>query len=296
MRGRRKWQMVVNRSAGMDATNCRRAVRRVLLTLAMSLAALPAWGWGGTGHRVICEIAWQQLTPAARREVQALLRLERGSHRFSESCTWADRVRGDARYDFLAPWHYLNLPPGTTRYRDRHCPRQGCVVRAIETLRAELMEARRPPQERLQALKLLGHFVGDIHQPLHMGYLKDRGGTQRMVRYADRFEPVSLHLVWDDLLLEAWARDWQSTSRELARGIGVRERRLWSQGAAADWAMESFRLTEGWVYPQVADDAIDAAERSRNRPVVETQLRKAGWRLALLLNGALDPAAPDPAP
>ena len=296
MPGEGKWQMIVNRSAAMDAANCRRSLRRVLLALAMGFAALPAWGWGGTGHRMICEIAWQHLTPVARSEVQTLLRLERGSHRFSESCTWADRVRGDARYDFLAPWHYLNLPPGTTRYTDRLCPRQGCVVRAIETLRAELGDAPRPPQERLQALKLLGHFVGDVHQPLHVGYAEDRGGTQRLVRYADRREPVSLHVVWDDLLMAGWASDWQSRSRELARGIGVRERRLWSQGDAADWAMESFRLTETWVYPQVADDVIDEVEIKSNRPVVETQLRKAGWRLAWVLNAALDPGASGPAP
>ena len=296
MRGGRKWQMVINRSAGMDATNCRRVWRHVLLALAMNLVALPAWGWGGTGHRMICEMAWQQLTPAARNEVEALLRLDHGSHRFSESCTWADRVRGDARYDFLAPWHYLNLPPGTTRYTDRFCPRQGCVVRAIETLRADLGDARRPAQERLQALKLLGHFVGDIHQPLHVAYAADRGGTQRMVRYAGRYEPVSLHVVWDDLLLEAWATDWQSRSRELARDIGVRERRLWSQGDVADWAMESFRLTEGWVYVQASDGVIDAAEIAAAQDIVATQLRKAGWRLALLLNAAFDPAATDPAP
>ena len=76
----------------------------------------------------------------------------------------------------------------------------------------------------------------------------------------------------------------------------VRERRLWSQGDAADWAMESFRLTETWVYPQVADDVIDEVEIESNRPVVETQLRKAGWRLAWVLNAALDPGASGPAP
>lgn len=271
-------------------------LRRALLALAMGFAALPAWGWGGTGHRMICEIAWQQMTPAARGEVQTLMRLERGSHRFSEGCTWADRVRGDARYDFLAPWHYLNLPPGTTRYTDRLCPRQGCVVRAIETLRIALGDARRPPQERLQALKLLGHFVGDVHQPLHVGYAEDRGGTRRMVRYAGRDEPLSLHLVWDDLLLEAWAADWQSTSRELARGIGVRERRLWSQGDAADWAMESFGLTESQVYDQAADGVIDTGEIAAAQAVVTTRVRQAGWRLAWVLNAALDPSAPGPAP
>jgi hypothetical protein len=259
-------------------------------------AAAPAWGWGGEGHRLICEIAWQQLTPTTRGEVQALLRAERGSHRFADSCTWADRVRSDSRYDDLKPWHYLNLSPGTDRYRDRDCPQAGCVVRAIDKARMDLADSSQSVPRRLEALKLLGHFVGDIHQPLHVAYASDRGGTQRMVRYGARPEPVNLHWVWDDLLLEGWARDWRSEGPPLARGIGMRERRQWSGEDTGTWALESFRLTEDWVYPQAVDGVIDEAEIALDRPVIETQLRKAGWRLGVLLNGIFDSRADPPAP
>lgn len=287
--------MVINRRALPRAANCRTPWVLAWLVLGLSAAA-PAWGWGGEGHRLICEIAWQQLTPTTRGEVQALLRAERGSHRFADSCTWADRIRGDRRYDYLKPWHYLNLPPGTDRYRDRDCPRAGCVVRAIDQARADLADSSQSVPRRLEALKLLGHFVGDIHQPLHVAYADDRGGTQRLVRYGDHPEPVSLHLIWDDLLLEGWARDWRREGPRLARGIGVRERRQWSGGDAGAWALESFRLTEGWVYPQAADGVVDEAEIALDRSVIETQLRKAGWRLSALLNGIFDPRAAAPVP
>ncbi len=287
--------MVINRGALARAAKCRTPWVLVWLVLGLSAAA-PAWGWGGEGHRLICEIAWQQLTPATRGEVRALLRAERGSHRFADSCTWADRIRGDPRYDDLKPWHYLNLSPGTTRYRDRDCPRAGCVVRAIDQARADLTDSSQSLPRRLEALKLLGHFVGDIHQPLHVAYASDRGGTQRRVRYGPRAELVDLHRVWDELLLEGWARDWRGEGQRLARGIGMHERRQWSRGQTGAWALESFRLTEDWVYPQAADGVIDETEIVLNRPMIETQLRKAGWRLGMLLNGIFDPRAAAPAP
>lgn len=290
-----KRAMVINRRALQRAANCRTPWVLVWLVFGLS-AATPAWSWGGEGHRLICEIAWQQFTPATRGEVQALLRAERGSHRFADSCTWADRIRADRRYDDLKPWHYLNLSPGTTRYRDRDCPRAGCVVRAIDQARADLLDSSQSVPRRLEALKLLGHFVGDIHQPLHVAYASDRGGTQRMVRYGARPEPVDLHRVWDDLLLEGWAQDWRGEGQRLARGIGMRERRQWSGGDTGTWALESFRLTEDWVYSQAADGVIDETEIALNRSVVETQLRKAGWRLGVLLNGIFDPRAAAPVP
>ena len=32
-------------------------------------------------------------------------------------------------------------------------------------------------RERSEALWFIGHFVGDIHQPMHVGYPEDRGGN-----------------------------------------------------------------------------------------------------------------------
>ena len=32
--------------------------------------------WGDTGHRIICEIAFQELNPTARAEVKRLIRLD----------------------------------------------------------------------------------------------------------------------------------------------------------------------------------------------------------------------------
>ena len=44
------------------------------------------------------------------------------------------------------------------------------------------------------------HLVADIHQPLHVGNTRDRGGNRRFVRYFG--ERTNLHAVWDVGLID----------------------------------------------------------------------------------------------
>jgi S1/P1 Nuclease len=52
---------------------------------------------------------------------------------------------------------------------------------------------------RLVALKSLGHWVGDIHQPLHVSFFDDRGGNT--IRKSGQC-PEYLHAVWDTCLVQ----------------------------------------------------------------------------------------------
>jgi hypothetical protein len=51
-----------------------------------------------------------------------------------------------------------------------------CVVSAIDKDLAVLSSPSASQQERLEALQYLGHWVGDIHQPLNVSFEDDRGG------------------------------------------------------------------------------------------------------------------------
>ena len=69
----------------------------VLGLLILSGLAAPDRGeaWDDVAHQVICEIAFQDLTPPARAEVQRLLGTEPDPtlRRFATACTWADHPR-----------------------------------------------------------------------------------------------------------------------------------------------------------------------------------------------------------
>jgi hypothetical protein len=279
------------------------------LLLAALLHPASAPGWGADGHRIVCEIAWLELEESARAAVQALLPA-RGPHaRFADACSWADEIRDERRfpqYRHDDERHYLNVEAGATGVDlARDCPGR-CVVEGIAHHAAVLGSGSAKPRARREALMFLAHLVGDVHQPLHVGYREDLGGNRIAVRYRDH-EPQcrmnergrrcehNLHRVWDELLVSMTlgARTpplgWEAYAHALARAIDDAERRLWSSTGAADWAGESFAIVRERIYP-VADGAvIDEAYRDAYRGLLETRLEQAGVRLAATLERLLTP-------
>ena len=53
--------------------------------------------------------------------------------------------------------------------------------------------------ERSIALKLLVHFIADMHQPMHCGRPNDRGGNDVKVKWFG--SSTNLHHVWDSDLI-----------------------------------------------------------------------------------------------
>jgi hypothetical protein len=91
---------------------------------------------------------------------------------FAEACSWPDRPRR------RAVEHYVNLPRDAEGFTNDPCPlADECVVSAIEKDLAMLSSSSATEQERLEALKYLGHWVGDVHEPLHVSFEDDRGGN-----------------------------------------------------------------------------------------------------------------------
>lgn len=166
-------------------------------TLAVAaLVPLPALAWGSQGHQIVAALAQSQLTPAARKEVDRLLALEPGETLESIS-TWADEHRNPA----TAAWHYINFPRDSCIYdASRDCPDGKCVVAAIEK-QTEILASNAPDEKRLLALKYVVHLVADVHQPLHAGYMDDRGGNNYQLQAFMRGS--NLHAVWDTGLIKS---------------------------------------------------------------------------------------------
>jgi hypothetical protein len=132
------------------------------------------FAWGPEGHRVIGEIAETRLTSTARLEVNKLL----GNNDLAAVAVWADDVRHDRPETY--GWHFVDIPMDASGFfepRDCHRPDQqhsytqqdhhNCVVDRITMFEQVLADRNAPRQERMEALKFLVHFVGDIHQPMH---------------------------------------------------------------------------------------------------------------------------------
>lgn len=236
---------------------------------------LPVFAWGIQGHQVIAGLAQAQLTPKARKEVDRLLALEPGETLESIS-TWADEHRNPS----TGAWHYVNFPRDSCTYDAlRDCPDGRCVVGAIERNMA-VLASNDSDENRLKALKYVVHLVGDVHQPLHAGYLDDKGGNTYQLQAFMR--GTNLHALWDSGLIRHLEQDTDTmVQRLLHRSLPAASR----NGSAVQAAEESCRIvgTAGFYPPRkVSMDYIE-----HFTPTMEQRLTLAGARLAGMLNRIL---------
>jgi len=149
------------------------------------------------------------------------------------------------------------------------------------------------PQQRLVALKFLVHFVGDIHQPLHVGYKHDRGGNDVSVDFFG--QRTNLHRVWDTMILRrdrATGKRLKAYAARVRASISAKDRDAWA--AVTDpvaWANEARPYLASHVYRLPRDQRLGQDCQKAALPVVKVQLQRAGVRLATVLNEMLGEAA-----
>lgn len=282
-----------------------------LIAISMLAFSHPAYSWGKLGHQVICDIAWHQSTPTTKQFLVASAK-RMGYKTFADSCTWADSIKGNAHYDNLKPLHYVNvkrdqqsIARAACLSNQSHQVLPQCVLTAIPYYFNQINNKNYSQRQQDQALLLLGHFVGDVHQPLHVSYADDRGGTRRKVVYQGKL--LSLHYLWDTQLLYCQSVNgkrptWRSLGRQLAFQPHVKtiaaQASLKSAaiipGTVQHWGQESLEITRR-IYAELSSlKPVDgkgsgAAQRLPTRycashyPLALSRLQQAGIRLSQLL-------------
>jgi S1/P1 Nuclease len=164
-------------------------------------------------------IAERQLNANAARQVQSLLQnatlYENGKPRrfcsdtqlglMAKYATWADDFRGED--PTTAGWHFWDIPlnsnsaPTITDFCD-----QGCVVKALQDQVAVLKSTTASNPQKAKALAFVLHFMGDLHQPLHIVSNNDRGancipsaffGKNPKISNDGKSATPNLHGLWD---------------------------------------------------------------------------------------------------
>ena len=261
------------------------------IVLAVGVTPAPSFAWGVEGHRIIAAIAADELTPAAKTQIEQLLGSGDVSAAMMDASTWADEIR--LQRPQTAPWHFVDIPIGSAGYDYlRDCIRQNCVVSQIDRTERAFADKRVLASGRAEALRFLIHFVGDVHQPLHAADNRDKGGN--LVRVVLDGRRTNLHAVWDVDVVRALGRSPEEISAQLEREITPADMRMWQMGNGLDWAIESFRIASRDIYGKLSGSGGTDASiilspdyTASESAVVRLQLEKAGVRLAWVLNEAL---------
>ena len=263
-------------------------MHRISLALILLLTApAQAFAWGREGHIIVAEIAEQYLEPATARQVRELLRIENDTT-LPDVANWVDDIRTQRRN--TAVWHFVDIPVEARTYSAaRDCPRRTCIVAEIEKFERELGDRRADPETRLEALKFLVHFIGDLHQPLHAADDHDRGGNRIRVRFMGH--ATNLHAVWDTGILAPAVTqgDERGYALRLSKSIRDRDRLQWQRGTIEDWANDSHAVARQIIYGTLPHEpgALPGSYDRAALPVVNAQLEKAGVRLAAVIDSVL---------
>ncbi len=253
----------------------------VILFLILS-GQIKANEWGKTGHRVIGEVAQQHLTPKATAKVNEIL----NGMSLAFASTYADEIRSDSRYNHLAPLHYVNMHEGVC-YNDAEKNPDGDIVTAMQYCIEVLRNPESSIENKAFYLKLLVHFIGDIHQPLHAGRKADKGGNDINISWFG--ESTNLHRLWDSDLIDHYQMSYTELAENLPK-LSDKKKSSCMAASRLDWVHESQQLASS-IYEKTPQGAqLGYVYHYQNFDIVRIRLLLAGLRLAATLNDIFDPS------
>lgn len=186
-----------------------------------------------------------------------------------------DDIKSEKKTAFMKPFHYANFPKGT-KATDHNSDN---IVRVMNNAILDLSGKNKLTRDEIKTnLLFLFHLVGDLHQPLHVGYGNDKGGNTVQLNY--KMRGTNLHSFWDSGIIQdqnislSDCINAQKYSPEELKAIKTLDVVVWSQESR-----ELLDTVYDYGNPKVSEKYVaDSAK------IIEKQIQKAGIRLAMLLN------------
>lgn len=288
-------------------------IRQLILFVAALIAwASPAAAYWEYGHETIARIAIDNVRPATRAKIRALLAQGRLLETpgcpvatIEQASVWADCIKplGD-RFAYAYSWHYQNVDICKPFDLKAACKDGHCVSAQIERQARLLADAKVPTRERLMALAFLTHFMGDLAQPMHAGDRGDLGGNKVAANYGLVGGRTNLHGIWDGYLAERAISTPPGGAHGLIAEARAETRAALSAGTVIDWSRESWEAARSQAYTSLLGTpcgdktsvrpTLTEADVHALIPVVRREILAGGLRLARLLDDALGPEAKAP--
>lgn len=254
---------------------------RILALAALILFSINAnaYDWGQTGHRTTGAIAEKHLNNKAKKAIADLL----DGQSLAFTSTYADEIKSDDAYRSYGPWHYVNFPFDSS-YEEHSHSDQGDIIQGIDKCIEVIKSTFTTKEQKAFHLKLLVHFIGDLHQPMHVGISDDKGGNDFQVRWYN--DGTNLHSVWDTRMIESYGMSYSELANNMPH-LSKKEREQIASGTHRDWMNESRVLIKDIYANTEVGQKLGYRYMYDYFGTVRTQLQKGGIRLAAMLNELL---------
>ncbi len=246
-------------------------MNKALITLAFLLTLLispsKSFAWGSKGHALVAEVAFNYMDENTKKVVLQYL----DGMTIQEAANWMDNVKSDHSYDFMRAYHYVNFDKGATVVETNG----DNIIYQLNTTIKELQNKEVLSKEQINTkIKILFHLIGDLHQPLHVGYGEDKGGNQMQINY--NFRGTNLHSLWDSGIIEYKKINLLDCLN--ANKYSKNEIRAIQDINVVHWATDS-RTNLVQIY-KTGGNKINEEYVDSNVPLIENQILKAGIRLS----------------
>jgi hypothetical protein len=282
--------------------------------------ATNSYALGKVGHKVVCQVAYEHLTPSIQGKIDTLMTHLPDKHKtlinkyhhkrkntqvnYVDTCSWADAIKRDKSFNKYKPWHYIQMPRNATEVTKNSC-KKNCITNAI-TLHKNALKHETNKWKKLQALMFLSHWVGDIHQPMHVNFASDRGGNKIKIKYKES-KCKNMHWLWDECLLYPVSKVrnqsiffdhvYNEVSNKWKKSPVVQ----WQKDSVYKWATESLTIarTPSVLYCRVNKNntcepinkkiiKLPTSYQNTHKPMLEKRMLQASARLSQTLIEALN--------
>jgi len=240
-----------------------------------------AFAWGQGGHNAVASIAEANLAPKTKAAIERLL----GNRSIVYYAMWLDDYRHTPEYKHTETWHtaaagadfkYAAKPDG-----------KGDVVSAIEQSMAALANRQSLPAETLALhIRILVHALGDLHCPGNVEYQSIKTGFSVSINGRS----FNYSSVWNNQVVDAHRWGYIEWNHQTSKLLSKEKITALTAGTPRDWFHET-ALDSRDIYKWAksgqkleSDDNTWTDFLNKAKPFAETQIMKAGHRLAGILN------------
>ena len=253
-------------------------MKRIIIIFLAMLCITTAFAWGPKGHRIVAQIAYDNLDSKARKHVDNVL----GKHGMVYLSTWPDEIKSDTIYPTSFTCHYQDLPGGMTDAEvvatlTDYPQEGGDLFMALDSL--EIVLTRQPDCH--DALVFYVHMMADRFCPMHLAHLDDKGGNAVRMKWFG--QNTNLHSVWDSKLIENKGFSYTEYANYLYDVYGKQRKEIFRM-TEEETLLYTYHLTDSvyQYHPTWSGNAYHYAYRWAE--AAEYQMYMAGVRLAKHLN------------
>lgn len=283
------------------------------MLVGLSLMSLPSFALGKLGHQVVCQLAFEHLPITKQEKITQLLASIPKKHQelinhynykkkgstitFATACTWADAIKRAEEFKNYNSWHYMNVLRDQSTITANIC-QENCLPQAI--LHHQKILAKKDTTQvwtQTKALMFLGHWLGDIHQPLHVSFASDLGGNRIKLAHLGS-KCSSLHWYWDDCILYR-GKGSKAQWLDLLNSQWQKNVQSWQAEQVWQWANESFQIVKkpSFKYCQMDNQGncqqpkqkviLPQDYLAQHQGIIEQRLLLAAQRLTQVLSASL---------